>query len=293
VQKAVDYYKQVVPLDPTSAAGWEGLSRAVSELPSFGLMPWQRARDEALHAAERALAIDPNLAAAHIALGKVRYVFDLDWPAAQAEFEAARALDPRHAYALLWVGLVAVTVGRFSDALQIFQQGTLQDPLNYFLPLRIAAVTYQLGRLAESEAAARRAIELNAAGSQGHLLLGQALLALGEREAALAEIERESNEGLREYGRARIYWLLGQKANADAALAHLEAGFANNLAYNIAEVHALRGESDNAFRWLDRAYQQRETYLIFDCGIIADPDFNTLRADPRYKAFLGKMKLPE
>ena len=292
-QKAVDYYEQVVRVDPTSAAGWEGLSRAVSELPRFGLMPWQQGRDEALHAAERALAIDPKLPAAHIALGKVRYFFDLDWPAAQTQFEAARALDPRDAYAFLWAGLLDATVGRSSAALQMFQRGLVQDPLNYYLHSRIAAAYYRQGRFAESEAAARRAVELNPAGSQGHLLLGQALLVRGERTAALAEIERESDEGLREYGRARTYWLLGQKPNADAALARLETGFAGNLAYNIAAVQALRSEPNEAFQWLDRAYQQREMFLIFDGGVIADPDLNSLRQDPRYKAFLRKMKLPE
>jgi TolB-like protein/DNA-binding winged helix-turn-helix (wHTH) protein len=292
-QKAVDYYRQVVRLDPTSAAGWEGLSRAIAELPRFGVMPWQQARDEALHAAERALAVDPKLPAAHIALGKVRYFFDFDWPAAQAEFEAARTLDRRDAFALLWAGLAAATVGHEGEALETFKQGILRDPLNYYLHSRTAALTYRTGHFAESEAAARRAVELLPAGSQGHVLLGQALLALGRRDAALAEIERESYEGLREFGRARTYWLLGQKANADAALARLETGFAENLAYNIAEVHALRGEKDKAFLWLDRAYQQREMFLIFDGGVIADPDLNNLHQDPRYKAFLRKMKLPE
>jgi tetratricopeptide (TPR) repeat protein len=131
--------------------------------------------------------------------GRFATFFDLDWPAAQEQFEAARALDPRDAYALLWAGLVAATVGRSSDALQMFQQGIVQDPLNYFLYSRIAAANYKLGRFAESEAAARRAVELSPAGSQGHVLLGQALLARGARDAALAEIERESDEGLREY----------------------------------------------------------------------------------------------
>jgi TolB-like protein/DNA-binding winged helix-turn-helix (wHTH) protein/Tfp pilus assembly protein PilF len=292
-QKAVDYYEQAVRLDPTSAAAWEGLSRAVSELPRFGVMPWQQGRDEALRAAERALAIDPQLPAAHLALGKVHYFFDLDWPAAQAEFDRARALDPRDPYGLLWSGLFAATVGHSGDALQMFQQGILQDPLNYFLYSRIAAANYKAGRFAESEAAARRAVELNPTGSQGHALLGEALLARGAKDAALAEIERESDEGLREWARARSYWLLGQKDKADTALARLEAGFSESMAYAIATVHALRGEPDLAFQWLDRAYQHREMFLIFDGGVIADPDFNDLRQDGRYKAFLRKMKVRE
>jgi TolB-like protein/DNA-binding winged helix-turn-helix (wHTH) protein len=290
--KAVDYYRQVVRLDPTSAAAWEGLSRAVAELPRFGLIPWQQGRDEALHAAKEALAIDPKLPAAHIALGKVRYFFDFDWPAAQAEFASARALDPRDPYPMLWAGLAASTVGHSGEALAIFQQAIVQDPLNYFVHSRIAAATYKQGRYAESEAAARRAVELSPAGSQGHTLLAQALLARGDGAAALAEVERESYDGLREYGRARTYWMLGQQASADAALARLEANFAQNLAYNIAEVHALRGESDQALSWLERAYEQREMFLVFDGGPLADTDLNNVRHDPRFAAFLRKMKLP-
>lgn len=292
-QKAVDYYKQAVRLDPTSSAAWEGLSRAVSELPRFGVIPWQQGRDEALHAAERALAIDPQLPAAHIALGKVRYFFDLDWPGAQAEFGTARVLDPRDPYGLLWSGLLAATVGQANDALQMFQQGILQDPLNYFLHSRIAAANYKQRRFAESEAAARRAVELNPTGSQGHALLAQALLARGAKDAALTEVERESDAGLREAARARSYWLLGEKSKADAALARLESEFSENMAYEIASVHALRGELDLAFKWLDRAYEHREMFLIFDGGVIADPDLNNLRQDPRYRVFLRRMKLSE
>ena len=65
------------------------------------------------------------------------------------------------------------------------------------------------------------------------------------------------------------------------------------MAYAVATVHALRAEPDLAFQWLDRAYQHREMFLIFDGGVIADPDFNDLRQDGRYKAFLRKMNFPE
>jgi len=293
-QKAVEYYRQVVRVDPTFASGWEGLSRAVAELGTrFGVMSWQPARDEALHAAEQALAIDPKLPAAHIALGKVRYIFDMDWPTAQREFAAARALDSHDPYALLWAGALAATLGHDDDALQLFHQGVLQDPLSYFLYSHIAAVYYRQGRVTESVNAARRSVELDPTARGGHVLFGQALLAAGARDAALEEIERESDDGLREWARARTYWLLGQADRADAALKGLETGFAENIAYGIAEVYALRGNADQAFYWLDRAYDQRNPGLTIDGGVIHDPDFEKVRHDHRYREFLRKMKLPK
>jgi hypothetical protein len=87
--------------------------------------------------------------------------------------------------------------------------------------------------------------------------------------------------------------LLAQKDKAVAALVRLERGFVDNIAYAIAEVHALRGEADLAFQWLYRAYQQREMPLIFDGGVIADPNLNSLRGDRRYKVFPRQLKLPE
>lgn len=292
-RKAVDYYEQVVHLDPGSAAGWEGLSRAVAELPRFGVMPWQQGRERALQAAERALAIDASLPASHIALGKVRYIFDLDWPGAQAEFDAARALDPRDTYAMLWSGLLAGTLGRPDESMRIFSQALLQDPLNYFVHQRVAAASFSSGRFADSVAAARRAVELSPTGSEGHALLAQALLAQGEPEAAVTEIERESDDGLRLCGRARIFRALGRSTAADEDLRRLEATYAHNMAYCIAEVRALRGEADQAFYWLNRAYDQRDMFLVFDGGVLADANLKQLRQDKRFRLFLQRMKLPE
>jgi tetratricopeptide (TPR) repeat protein len=291
-QRAVEYYRQVVRLDPLSAAGWEGLSRSVTELPRFGSMSWQASRAEALRAAEQALALDPKMPAAHIALGKVRFVFDLDLPAARKEFDTARALDSRDTYASLWAGMLAASLGRPGEALEIFQQGLLQDPLNYFLYTKLAVVEYRMGRFAASVSAARRAVELSPEGSKGHFRLAQNLLAVGANDAAVAEIERESYEGLREWGRARTYWLLGQRERADAALHRLETDFPRNLAYGIAAMHALHGDTDGAIHWLQRSYDQRDEFLVVDGGLSSDPDFQSVRADKRYRELLLKIGLP-
>ena len=124
-------------------------------------------------------------------------------------------------------------------------------------------------------------------------LLGAVLLKRGERELALAEIEREPDEEARELALTRAYQLLGRNADANAALAHFETTRAANSAYYIAGIHALRGEVDQAFQWLESAYQQRDPELLGVPGISTDPDLGNLHGDPRYKALLRKLKLPE
>jgi TolB-like protein len=289
-QKSVDYYEQAIKLDPSSATAWEGLSRAVSELPEFGILSWQEGREAALSSAERALLLDPSLAAAHIARGKVSYYFDYDWNAAAKEFAKARLLDPADPFTHLWAGLLAATVGRQTDALQLFHEALLQDPLNKFASESIAATNYRLGRFAEAEAAARQAIELWPAAIGGNARLASVLLARGDRDAALAEVEREPDQGARACARVRTYWLLGRKADSDAALGDCD-GAAENWPYAVATVHAVRGEVDQAFRLLERAYQLRDSNLVLQGGVMSDVDLRNLRQDPRYKAFLRKMML--
>jgi Flp pilus assembly protein TadD len=122
------------------------------------------------------------------------------------------------------------------------------------------------------------------------LWLGFVLLARGDPAAALAAIEKEPFDGLRQYGLALAFDALGRKSDADRALALLEAKYADNLAGPIASVYACRQRLDQAFTWLDRAYKQRDGWLPL---IKADPCVRSLEPDSRYKALLRKLKLPE
>ena len=120
--------------------------------------------------------------------------------------------------------------------------------------------------------------------------LGFVLLARGESKAALAAMEQETDEGYRQYGLALAFGELGRQSDADRALAALETNYADSRAGHIASVYACRKQLDRAFAWLDRAYLQRDGWLPF---IKADPCVKNLEPDPRYKALLRKLKLPE
>ena len=142
----------------------------------------------------------------------------------------------------------------------------------------------------EAEAAYRKALELHPDGAFRHVTLGVALLLQGKADAALQEMEQEPDEIGRLAGLPLAFHALGRRRESDAALAALTEKYADVAAFQIAEVHAFRGEADLAFEWLERAYDQRDGGVS---EIKGSRLMRGLAGDPRYKAFLRKLKLPE
>jgi tetratricopeptide (TPR) repeat protein len=118
-----------------------------------------------------------------------------------------------------------------------------------------------VNRDTEAEAALRKALELDPDGALRHYAIGRALLLQGKTDAALQEMEQEADEVWRLVGLPLAFHALGRRSESDVALAALKSKYARRLAYQIAEVHAFRGEADLAFEWLERAYAQRDRRL--------------------------------
>jgi hypothetical protein len=143
--------------------------------------------------------------------------------------------------------------------------------------------------LEEAEAAARRSVEINPTGPFGHFLLGDVLLLRSQPDAALTEFSKEPVEAARLGGSAMAYFAMGAKAESDAALAQMIKGQADRP-FIIARVYGFRGEPGEALKWLESAYAQKDSLLSIIKG---DPAFRKIEGDPRFKAFLKKMNLPE
>ena len=135
-----------------------------------------------------------------------------------------------------------------------------------------------------------RNIELSPTYAFAHYDLALVSLARGEPDKALVEVLKEPNDAARLGGSALAYFRLGRKAESDAALAQFTKIYGPYMPSGVAAAYAFRGESDEAFKWLDRAYAEKDTLLH---AIKYRTEFNKLHDDPRYKAFLKKMKLPE
>jgi tetratricopeptide (TPR) repeat protein len=147
-----------------------------------------------------------------------------------------------------------------------------------------------VNRDAAAEAAIRKALELDPGGASWQNGIGRALLLQGKTDAALQAMEQETEELWRLSGLPLAFHALGRRNESDAALAALKEKYGDVAAFQIAEVHAFRGEADLAFEWLERAYAQRDGGLV---DIKGDRFLRGLASDPRYKAFLRKLKLPE
>jgi adenylate cyclase len=288
-RKALEYYKRAIEADHASAVAWGGLSRATANLWTLGALSWKDAYADALRAAERAVALDPQLADAHIALGKVYLVLGQDFGSAKREFDVARALDPESAVTLFWSALTAMSAGDLKNAIQLSQQAAAKDPLDGETNIILGQAYYYVGRPKEATIAYRKALDLIPARPGLRSDLGLALLAQGERDEGLQEIAGEADVSQRDTALAGAYYILGRLAEARSALMQLEAARAESDAYSIAINYALRGDRDQAFLWLDRASRQHED--LMDLKI--NPWFGSLRGDPRYQTLLRELNLPQ
>jgi TolB-like protein/Tfp pilus assembly protein PilF len=288
-EKAIMSFKRALAADRGFAPAWAGLAWVYALQAGLGLIPAESGSKQARDAAQRALGLDSKLVEAHTAMVYILTGYDWDWAGADAEVQQVLALDSGNADALYSAAILARTLGRFDEAISFYQQAIARDPLNPTLHNNLGLALYYAGRWPEAEAELSKLLALRPGIAAGQAHLSKVLIARGQPEAALAAIEKESSEAWRLIGLPLAYHALGRGAESDAALRELTQKFAGEWAYQIAEVHAFRGEIDEAFAWLDRAYAQRDGGFSEMKG---DPLLKNLEGDPRYKAFMRKMKLP-
>jgi TolB-like protein len=289
VERAVSDFERVLELDPSFAPAELGLGNAYFVLGQYGFMPPAIAFEKDRLASERALTLDPNLAKAHARLGEIHRVYDWDWPAAEREIKQASVLAPADGDILFFASGLSLSMGRWDEALKQVNAALAQDPLNQPAYWNFSLAQSRRGRLEEAEAAARRSVEINPTGPFGHFLLGDVLLLRSQPDAALTEFSKEPVEAARLGGSAMAYFAMGAKAESDAALAQMIKGQADRP-FIIARVYGFRGEPGEALKWLESAYAQKDSLLSIIKG---DPAFRKIEGDPRFKAFLKKMNLPE
>jgi TolB-like protein/DNA-binding winged helix-turn-helix (wHTH) protein/tetratricopeptide (TPR) repeat protein len=282
----IDYLQQAVTLDPNFAAAWAALAKAlVEEFNWHRSRPYQEVRAKAYKAADEALRLDPKLSDGHLAMAITLARFDWDWNASEAEFKRALELDPGNTSAMVHRSYLALGFRHVDQALQLAQEAVSHDPLNSGNFYAVAAAQISAGRFPEAEAALRKALELNPTHTGLHAFLGDVLRARGEPTAALAEIERETDDLWRQIFVPFALEALGRKSDADKELANLEKKYAAQAPATIAEFYACRKDADRAIAWLDRAIRQH----TFDRPWYRRPCFKKLEPDPRYKALLREM----
>jgi TolB-like protein/Tfp pilus assembly protein PilF len=275
-------YRQALAIDPRYAPAWVGLASNFSNQASAGLLSNAEGLARAREAADKALALDPDYARVHATLGYIA-VGDNDLAAAAQHYEHALALAPGDPGVLGNSATLLDSLGRLDEALALYEALVRRDPVNVSALYNLGRAQTNAGRFDAALATLRTALSLAPGRGQTHYGLGVALLGQGDAAGALAEIEQESSTVWKTIGLPIAYHALGRKPESDAALTPLIANYEKDGPYNIAYVHAFRGEADQAFEWLAKAVAYADPGLS---EIVTEHLFDNIRADPRWLPFL-------
>src|SRR5438309_1864040 len=290
-RKATEFYDEAIRLDPRYALAYAQLSAAWRQLAATWLVGGAEANEgyaKARNAAQTALSIAPDLAAAHEALGFVLVTPDLDFAAAEAEFRKAEKLAPADAGPKFALSFLFAAQGRLAEAENIMRQTLALDPLGVTRYLNLARILIAGGRYDEAEAALRKAIELQPAAARLHAYLTTLDLIRGNAAAALQNAQLEPKGFWQDYALALAQQAQSDHATADAALQTLIDKYAVSGPFQIATVYGLRKEPDKMFEWLERAYTEHDPGLT---QLLGTPFLLNYRDDPRFAALCQKLKV--
>ena len=287
-RRAVAAYKTAISLDPNYAAAYAGLAIAENELADKISDP--AGIDRAAAAAERAIKLGPDIAAGYAARGYLRAFWLWNWVGAMEDFNKALALDPNNSLALAQYSFLLAAEGRLPEAINVAQRSIKVDPLVAIAWVTLARHLNNSGDLRGARSALHRAHELDPDLHYVHFELAVTELLAGQPAQAMVSARADGEATWRLAGVAAAAHSLQHPQESQQALDELISTQAKNAAYQIAEVYAWRGDQDQAFEWLDRAYAQRDGGLIY---LRTDALLASLRGDQRYPALLRKMHLPE
>ena len=289
LDKAHRAFEQSLELDPDYAPTWDGLTGVYIHKTNTGQIGLQEGVILAREAVARALELDDTLAEAHAGDGFIKMAFDWDWAGAQAAIDRALKLAPSNAKCVRRAGMLATNQGRHEEALELYDKAIELDPLITAGYNNRALVLIALGRLDEAMEAARHVISLNPVQPGPHSIIARCLFLKSEPEAALAEAEQETDPSWSGQIKTMALDALDRHGEAEQVLKKYIEEYRDLMAVQIATIYACRGDVDEAFKWLDHAYEVRDGGLS---EMLGEPLFANLHDDPRWTAFLEKMELP-
>jgi TolB-like protein/thioredoxin-like negative regulator of GroEL len=289
---ALAQLQKAVALDPNFAPAWALLADVYSATMVFGTTePFEKVGASMTAAAQRALALDPKLAGPHITLANT-FFFTYDYVASQRELEKGLELEPQNPDALSLSAYLAIAACHLDEAERNARALIEHDPLSVDPYRALGTALWFHGRLGEAEAVYRRALAFSPAAESMHWRLALVLLSAGRPQDALQAADTEPAPGWRLFARVAALDGLGRRAEADRVLAQAEADPVIRVSgqYQLAEIHAHRGDRERALERLEQARQARDPGFM--SYIKCDPMLAPLRDDPRYKAMLASLNLP-
>src|SRR5947208_810990 len=297
IPKAIGFYEQAITRDSNYALAYAGLSAAYILSPFYAGADRHEANSKAKEAALKALGLDPNLAEAHLALGKVLFFSEIDLAGAMREYKRAIELKPNDATAHHWFGNDSLTaLGRFDEAIAEGRRAIELDPLSIVINADVGSTFYYAGCYDESASQLRKTLEIDPTSFYAHYNLGIVLQAKGDLSGAIAEYEKAKQLGdnpLVSTLCAQAKALAGEK---DAALRMLTefdkiSQHREVVGYLRALLYLSLNNKDEALHWLEQGFAERDGSNI--SWIKVDPLLDSLHGDPRFEALVQKVIAPK
>jgi TolB-like protein/Tfp pilus assembly protein PilF len=291
---AVELFRSALAKDPTFALAHAGIADAYCSLALLEFEAPSSAFPKARAAAEAALRVDPNLSEAHASLGLVRFQYERDFPGAEKELRRAIELNPNYPAAHQFYADYLKAMGRFDEALREMRRALALDPVSLAINTGLGHVLYLSRQYDRAIEQYRAALALDPSFVQAHLWFGRPYLEKGMFAEAIAELRQavELSKGstisLAVLGHA--YASAGRGPEAREILRQLEerAKATYLPSYWIALIYTGLGETDTALTWLERAADERSSWLVW---IKVEPRFDRLRSDPRFEVLLRRLGL--
>ena len=294
-QKAVEYFRQALDKDPAYSLAYAGLADTYAYLPFFHVVPPREAMPKAKTAAAKAVEIDDHLAEPHVSLGYVSFIYDGDWSAAGKHFEQALALNPAYTGAHTFYAFYLSSLGRSEEALAVAKRAVDRDPASPAVSHSLAVQLYLARQFDQAIEQAHNTLEMDARFAISYQVLGEVYLSKGMYREALLALEQFSalsrssatSRALLAYSHAR----LGEHSAALRIIEELTAASKHSLvpALLFALIYAALDDQDQAFSWLEKAYEERFYRLAY---LKVEALWDPLRSDSRFADLLRRVGIP-
>ncbi len=293
-EKSLDFYRQAIDIDPGYALAYAGVADSYNLLGSYGVLPLKESHPKARAAAEKALEIDGELAEAHTSLATVIADYYWDWAEAEKHFKQAIALNPNYPVARNWYSQHLARMGRLEESIEEAKRAQTLDPLSPSANAHVGLALYRARRYDEAVVELQKAMEIDPGALDAHIFLGFVYVQQGKSEEAIAEFQTVVKLSQRTPSLLALlgyaYATAGKHDEARAILEELNFQSKNQpvFPFETAMIYIGLGEREQAFTWLEKAYDERAWQLGF---LKAEPIFDPLRSDSRFTDLMQRVNL--
>lgn len=292
--RAIQYFEQAMSKDPGYTAAHAGLADCLNSLTGLGIVPVNEGSDKAKRLAQKVFEIDNSSAEACTALAYAS-LFEYDFATAERGFERAIQLNPQYAFAHQMFGCYLGWMGRYEESYTEVRRAVRLDPLSSTFNAFLAVIYLYARRYDQAIEQCQKALELDPNSASAWGFLGWAQSCKSRHEDAIASLRQACHIWP---GASPIAWLgeayaaAGYRDEASKVLRQLEELSKQRYVtpYGRARIYAALGDSDETFKWLETAYQQRANWMVL---LKVDPRFDDFRSDPRFQGLIRRMNFLE